>query len=645
MKDNSRLLITTGFISVVVVMISLAVFSLSQFRSVKQTMTTLVEQTNAKTRAANTMRDTIRSRSLALINMQLEADIFERDALYMKFINYGRVYRTARDKLQSYEMNSDEVVILTKLQNEARLAQPANLKAANLLMHQTSSKLLYPALLEAETLQKNVFNFLDELVELENNYSDNALSQVNIHYRDTQYLLFIMVLIAITISLLVARLVIKNVGIKNRQIAYQATHDSLTGLINRDEFENKLTTALQNKETDNHDHILLYMDLDHFKIINDTCGHIAGDELLRKLPKLFEKHKRKHDSLARLGGDEFGLLLEDCNLDNAKKVAKNILHEFENYKFHWEEKLFSVGISIGLAPLSINHLDIYELLSEADVACYAAKDKGGNSIQVYDTSNKKLIEQHGQMHWLLDITDALKNDHFILYFQPIYPLNETGKNENYYEVLLRYRDKSGKILPPASLLSAAERFGTIGEVDRWVIKNSLKWLSDNHQIHNVRLSINLSGRSLNDKKIFNFINEQITNNNVDPHQISFEITETAAIGSLDAAKTLMQQLKKVGCTFSLDDFGSGLSSFAYLKNLPVNTLKIDGSFVRNIADDPIDFAMVRSIHEIGKIMGMHTIAEFVETEAIIEKLKEIGVDYAQGYAIAKPSSEAVVIKL
>jgi diguanylate cyclase (GGDEF)-like protein len=452
-----------------------------------------------------------------------------------------------------------------------------------------------------------------------------------------------MVLVAITISLTVARIVIKNVGIKNKKIAYQATHDSLTGLINRDAFENKLSLALKQVEISNHESILFYMDLDHFKIVNDTCGHIAGDQLLRQLPGLFEKHKRKYDSLARLGGDEFGLLLEDCNLENAEKVAKNIQKEFEEFTFHWDNKTFSVGISIGLVPLGIYHVDIYELLSEADVACYAAKDRGGNAVQIYDATNKKIIEKHGQMHWLNDITDALKNDHFTLYFQPIHPLGEIGKDENYYEVLLRYRNKNGEILPPAALLSAAERFGSIGEVDRWVIKNALQWLAETKHIKNIKLSINLSGKSLNDEGIFEFIKKQIKNNKIKPETISFEITETAAISSIDAAKSLMHQLKKLGCQFSLADFGSGLSSFAYLKNLPVNILKIDGSFVRNIADDPIDYAMVKSIHEIGKIMGIKTIAEFVESDAIIDKLKEIGVDYAQGYAIEKPSSVAVVI--
>jgi len=643
MTDNSKLLITTGFISVVAVMILLAIFSLSKFRDVKQTMTTLVEQTNAKTRAANTMRDKIRVRSLTLSKMQHEPDLFKRDKLFISFIGYAGDYRAARDRLQSYNMNADEILILNKLKSEAKLAQPMNLKAANLLMQEAPIKTLLPVLENAEKHQNNIFKHLDELVKLENKYTDSSLTLVNKYYRDTQYLLYIMVMIAITISLFVARMVIKNVSVKNKKIEYQATHDSLTGLINRDEFENRLTTALQLTENNNHDNILFYMDLDHFKIVNDTCGHIAGDALLRQLPDLFEKHKRKYDSLARLGGNEFGLLLEDCNIENAKKVAKNIQSEFERFKFHWEGKVFSVGISIGLVPLNINHVDIYELLSAADVACYAAKDRGGNSIQIYDASNKNVIEKHGQMHWLQDISNALENDHFILYFQPIYPLNKTGKDENYYEVLLRYRDKTGKILPPAGLLSAAERFGSIGEVDRWVIKNSLEWIAATHHIENLKLSINLSGKSLNDENIFNFIKEQIKSNHVDPRQIAFEITETAAIGSLEAAKKLMQQLKKIGCKFSLDDFGSGLSSFAYLKNLPVNMLKIDGSFVRNIADDPIDFAMVKSIHEIGKIMGMHTIAEFVETEEIINKLKEIGVDYAQGYAIAKPSSEAIIV--
>ncbi len=643
MKDNSRLIITIGFTSIVVVMILLSVFSLSKFRSVKQTMTTLVEQTNVKTRAANTMRDTIRTRSLALKNMRLEKDIFKRDKLYIDFINYATRYREARNNLQNFIMDTEEASILNELNMGARLSQPINLEAAELLMVENPEKELDIILAEAEILQKNVFYLLDELVELENKYSDKALLQVNRNYKEMQFLLLTMIILAIIISFIVALMVIKNVGIKNEKIAYQATHDSLTGLINRDAFETELINALKQVGIKQHESILFYMDLDCFKIVNDTCGHIAGDQLLKKLPILFEKHIRKHDSLARLGGDEFGLLLEDCNLENAKKIANNIQQEVEAFNFHWENKAFSIGVSIGLVSLDSHHLDIYELLAEADVACYAAKDKGGNTVQVYDSNNKKIIEKHGQMHWMSDISSALKNDHFMLYFQPIYPLNIIGKHDNYFEVLLRYRDKSGQILPPASLLSAAERFGTIGEVDRWVIKNAFKWMANCHQINNVKLSINLSGKSLSDENIFNFIKEHLVVNKINPHDIIFEITETAAIGSIDAAKNLMNQLKRVGCRFALDDFGSGLSSFAYLKNLPVDILKIDGSFIRNIADNPIDFAMVKSIHEIGKIMGMVTIAEFVETDEIVDKLREIGVDYAQGYAIAKPTSEAVVI--
>ncbi len=645
MKDNSRFLITMGFVSIVVVMILLSAFSLSKFRSVKQAMTTLVEQTNAKTRAANNMRDTIRTRSLALKNMQLETDIFKRDNIYMDFINYAARYRKARKNLQSFIMDTEEISILKELNLGARLSQPINLEAAELLMTDNSDKELDSILEEAEMLQKNVFYLLDELVDLENKYSDKALLQVNRNYKETQFLLLAMIMVAIIISLIVAIMVIKNVGIKNEKIAYQATHDSLTGLINRDAFETELINALKQIEVKHHESILFYMDLDHFKIVNDTCGHVAGDHLLKKLPILFEKHIRKHDSLARLGGDEFGLLLEDCNLKNAKKIAKNIQQEVEEFNFHWDNKAFKIGVSIGLVSLESHHLDIYELLAEADVACYAAKDRGGNTVQVYDSNNLKIIEKHGQMHWMSDITSALKNDYFLLYFQPICPLNNTGKHENYYEVLLRYRDKSGQILPPASLLSAAERFGTIGEVDRWVIKNAFKWMANCHQIDNVKLSINLSGKSLSDENIFNFIKEHLVANKISPHDIIFEITETAAIGSIDAAKNLMNQLKRVGCRFALDDFGSGLSSFAYLKNLPADILKIDGSFIRNIADNPIDYAMVKSIHEIGKIMGMLTVAEFVESEEILEKLHEIGIDYAQGYAIAKPMKEAVVINV
>lgn len=431
------------------------------------------------------------------------------------------------------------------------------------------------------------------------------------------------------------------------ELSYQASHDSLTGLVNRREFEHRLRRALETTRmrealesagSRTSEHVLCYLDLDQFKIINDTCGHIAGDELLRQVGHLLIEQIRRRDTVARLGGDEFGVLMEHCSLDQAKRVADNIRQAVEAYQFAWDERRFNIGVSIGIAPINGVTGSITAALSAADSACYAAKEQGRNRIHVFREDDAELAKWHGEIRWVERINRALEENRFELYHQPIVPID--GRSEGaHYEFLLRMRDEQGNIVPPSAFLPAAERYNLVTKIDRWVIGESFSWLH-HHSDHLIELhqcSINLSGHSLGDESFLKFVMEQFEKQNVPPTKICFEVTETAAIGNLVAATRFIKALKALGCIFSLDDFGSGLSSFAYLKNLPVDILKIDGMFVRGIVEDPIEFAMVRSINEIGHVMGKQTVAEFVENEAILEKLREAGVDYAQGYVIGVPS--------
>lgn len=428
------------------------------------------------------------------------------------------------------------------------------------------------------------------------------------------------------------------------QLTFHASHDALTGLVNRREFERRTERLLLTVRQDKDNHALCFMDLDQFKVINDTCGHTAGDEMLRQLSSALQRVVRKRDTLARLGGDEFGVLMEHCSLDDAHRVATSLQKAIQDYQFAWEGRSFKVGVSIGLVPITESTPNLTLLLRDADAACYMAKDKGRNRIHVYRAEDAESALRHGEMQWVARLSHALEEDRFCLYAQAIVPLD--GSKESHYEFLLRMIDEKGEVIPPGAFLPAAERYNLISKIDHWVIEKSFGLMSDNpaflKQIN--FCSINLSGQSLTDPEILKFILSLLDNSEFQGEKICFEITETAAISNLNMATKFISTLKKLGCRFALDDFGSGLSSFAYLKNLPVDYLKIDGMFVKDIVDDPIDHAMVKSINEIGHVMGMKTIAEFVENDVIKGMLKEIGVNYAQGYGIGKPQPIADLIK-
>ena len=422
-------------------------------------------------------------------------------------------------------------------------------------------------------------------------------------------------------------------------LSYQATHDSLTGLTNRNDFERRLMRVLETARSSQQEHALCYMDLDQFKVINDTCGHTAGDELLRQLSQLLSKVIRKRDTLARLGGDEFGVLMEHCTIEQAQRVAKDILDTVTEFRFMWEQQVFRIGVSIGLVSIDETSESLANLLSAADSACYMAKDEGRNRIHVYDFDDTDFARRRGEMEWVGRVNQALEDNRLQLWSQPIVAVDKGMEGGDHFELLLRLCDEQGVIVSPGSFLPAAECYGLSTTLDRWVVSNALDWLSRNPDLmrRTHLCCINLSGTSLADEEFLRFVEDRLDQSSVAPQKICFEITETAAIANLSRAMVFMGSLKLRGCQFALDDFGSGLSSFAYLKTLPVDYLKIDGAFVKDIMEDKVDLAMVRSINDVGKVMGKQTIAEFVENDAILEKLRDIGVDYAQGYGICRPT--------
>lgn len=425
-----------------------------------------------------------------------------------------------------------------------------------------------------------------------------------------------------------------------RQLSYQASHDMLTGLINRREFESCLIGALE-KTRDNAEeiHALLYIDLDQFKVVNDTFGHTAGDALLRQLSDQIQTRIRTTDLFARLGGDEFGILLERCSEARAIEVAEDIREMVEGYRFEWQDSFTAVRCSIGIVMITSENADVAGVMSSADVACYSAKDMGRNQIHLYRDSD--VSQRHEEMKWVSRITSALEEDRFELFFQPIIGIGkEHGKGRGHYELLLRMRDENGKLIGPDQFILAAERYNLMSTLDRWVIREALTELADRSEDGEARytLAINLSGTSLSEDRFLEFVIDELKTQNLPNGAICFEITETAAISNLARVVHFMNTLKKLGCMFSLDDFGSGLSSFTYLKNLPVDYLKIDGQFIHNVAHDKVDESMVKAIWEVGHAMGIETIAERVETKQVLEKLGSLGIEFAQGYYIAKPAS-------
>ncbi len=425
-----------------------------------------------------------------------------------------------------------------------------------------------------------------------------------------------------------------------QQISWQLRHDSLTGLPNRMAFEKQLKELFSCTATMHSPHALLYIDLDQFKVINDTCGHLAGDGLLQQLALRMKEHIREADTLARIGGDEFAVILKHCPLNEARQIAEQIRKTVQGLRYTWDDKIFTVGVSIGLAPISPDSLDAQEVFTQADLACYAAKDHGRNQVYLYEEKEGEFAaKQRVEMEWVSRINSALEHEHLILYCQGIYPLSQSYPT--HIEVLLRMVE-GDNIIPPGAFLPAAERYGKIHALDLWVVKTVINKVANNPLFTaknaDYRININLAGPTLSNAESLAAIKQLMLDNPHVAQNLCLEITETSAITNIQKCLEFMEELIKLCCQFSLDDFGSGLSSFSYLKNLPVSQIKIDGEFVKDIVVDKINRAMVTSIHQIAQAMSIQSVAEFVEDDATLEILREIGIDFGQGYGIEMPLS-------
>ncbi len=422
------------------------------------------------------------------------------------------------------------------------------------------------------------------------------------------------------------------------QLSWQARHDDLTGLANRRELETVLTRLVQSAKLSRLQHAFLYLDLDQFKLVNDTCGHVAGDELLKQLAVVLKSHVRKADTLARLGGDEFGIVLEDCSLSSATRLATDVLNAVKEFRFMWEGKAFTLGVSVGVVGIDAESGDLRQILSAADASCYLAKDKGRSCVYVHEPNDQELFLRRSEMSWASRLRDAIEDGSFTIHLQQVRPISARA-GQPYNELLLRMQTADGELVSPMAFIPAAERFGFMPEIDTWVVKETARWLREQNDAiqPDAIYAINISGQSVSNEGFMQVMVETFGDAKDYAGILCVELTETAAISNWRHALNFITQLKKQGVLFALDDFGSGMSSFGYLKNLPVDFLKIDGTFVRDIVDDPIDRVMVNAINQIGHEMGIMTIAEFVENDAILQCLIELGVDYAQGYGIHMPA--------
>ena len=424
----------------------------------------------------------------------------------------------------------------------------------------------------------------------------------------------------------------------NKELLHLTFNDPLTNCANRRGFERRLKYLLSSPSVSGQEHALCYIDVDQFKVVNDTCGHIAGDELLRQIAALLENKIRETDLLARLGGDEFGIILSNCDAEYALALAENIRLTIKGNRFIWQKQSLDISVSIGLVPFGKDNATMSEILKNADAACYTAKDSGRNRVHRYEPNDEEVANRHGEMQWLNKITTALDLNQFTLFGQRIHSLNKTN-SPLHFEVLLRYLDSDGETVLPMAFIPAAEQYGVIKSIDKWVINRSMRLLGealDKNENLEVHLSINLSGHSIGDQEILDWIKSQIRQYQIPPEWICFEITETAAIANLSQAVDFIKQLRFLGCKFALDDFGSGLSSFGYLTNLDVDSIKIDGHFIKSIKDNRLSRIIINAINQIGKVLDLQVIAEFAEDKVIIEELKKLNIHFAQGIGIHRP---------
>ena len=637
MIRSTYTLTTLGLMAILALMLAVVFISLAEFSSSRAGIEALVDDTGSRSAAAHTMRDAVRLRGSSLKSMQLAADPAAFEQEQQRFSRYTQQYHQAGTRLTGMDLDEQERAINRELQQLSGSAQAYYENVITLLGNNAAAGEISLAQDKAAILQAQLLGKLDELLQLEQHYAQTALASLEQHHARARKQLFTLTGIALLLAMLVTLAMYRHFSGKDRQLAYHTSHDALTGLINRREFECRVERSIENARSQGNCHALLYLDLDQFKVINDTCGHAAGDELLQQLAQLLHGSVRQRDSLGRMGGDEFGMLLENCPLDKAVEIATGLLKTLDGFQFTWDEHTFTPRTSIGVVPIDRNSSGIASVMGAVDAACYIAKEAGRNQVQIAQLGDRRLQERRGEMQWVSRLTMALEENRFALYFQPIMPCASRSKPGKHVEILLRLIADDGTIIKPGAFLPAAEKYNLAAGIDRWVITNTMQWLAQNTSGEGwpVTVSINLSRHTLVDPDMLKFVIDTMDATGISPEQVIFEVAETAVTNNITQATSFMLTLRGCGFRFTLDDFGSGLSSFTYLKKLPVDFLKIDGTLIRDMLSDPVDYAMVRSINELGQLLGKDTVAKHVETLETAEILRRMGVSHAQGHAYAR----------
>jgi diguanylate cyclase (GGDEF)-like protein len=612
----------------------MATFKLTGFLhdSLEQT----VDEEITKERLLNEMIGALAKRRMLLRDIALSQDPFERDEMIQEHSRQALYFVTIRGQLFQMALSRTEQEILDKqmaLNNRGYLAQEEFIDRI------VADEVDNPGEIILNDIQPLLQGILDSMIEQRDLIvADSEITRRNASQRYESGWVWVLLLYISSLVFTGALTLWGYYRQKSHQTAleYQATHDALTGLANRIEFERQLHNALESARHMGEHNVVLYLDLDQFKIVNDTSGHVAGDELLQDIAQEMRHCIRGSDLLSRLGGDEFGVLLWGCDEDKARQIAEHIRQRVADFRFVWSDREFSVGVSIGLVVLTPEFLSITDVMSAVDIACYVAKDHGRNQVHVYTQEDDETAARQGELHHASQIRMALSQNLFRLYYQQIHAI-DANNDHTKVELLLRM-SYEGELIGPDKFIPAAERYDLMPQVDRWVIQQVADMLSSGEHtlLQSVdTICINISGTSIADPAFIEFMMKIVDGNGLNGKHICIEITESAVIAKLSRAVKFINQLRRHGFTFALDDFGKGLSSYSYLKQLPVDYLKIDGSFVREMHPGSSDYVFVQSMNTVGKALGLQTIAEWVESEEVLEQLRTIGVDYAQGYYLSE----------
>ena len=644
---GTRTVITAGFTSIFVLLGLVLWLALASMESANKSIATLVQDTEKKTTSAYEMRDLIRLRSNQAGMLGQINDPQTREDIIGKIADLTARYNQAHLELESGPQNQREQEASAQIHSANERVNLAYLKTGNdVFSIEDNRTRLQSTISLLQVSELVLLKQLNDLVLLEKTLAKESMEANQKRYQQTQTLISALALIAIALGVAIAVTVVLRVARANRRISHLANHDDLTGLRNRRSFEIDLQSTLNKAGKKKISYGLLFLDLDRFKIINDSCGHHAGDQLLIDLTKRTLDQLGPNDMLYRLGGDEFAIIAQADSFDQVIEKSQSIRESVDAFVFTYEKREFSISMSIGVVALTGEITDMESILTEVDSACYVAKESGRNRVHVARKDDAEVLAYRKDLASIERIRHALNNEQFELFYQPVFNIKGKAPVIEHCEILLRIKHEDGELHSPEDFIPLAEKYNLMSGIDRWVVSHVIDWIEEHQQTTDLpRLLINLSALSYTDETFLAFLTKKLKATTIDQSRLAFEITETAAVDNMSQAASFFKRIGEFGCKFALDDFGTGFSTFAYLKQLPIDYLKIDGSLVQNICDDPIDKEMVRVINQVGHIVGAQTIAEYVENDDIVRSLQEIGVDYGQGFGLQRPAQLKGLLKL